>query len=126
FSTTTKVSGPNLVGKPSASTVAPYSMQPSSACTAGTLARNASSTASRCPGWAVMIATTWSMAVVSSVHDDRSVPPPPPFAKTCYGWQRDRGGGHERNRSHRNAPGRRRPCAGRDRLLRHQGRGGQA
>ena len=39
FSMTTKVSGPNLAnGPPSVSTVAPYSMQPFSACTAGTLA----------------------------------------------------------------------------------------
>jgi hypothetical protein len=38
FSTTTNVSGPNLAnGPPSTSTVAPYSMQPFSACTAGTL-----------------------------------------------------------------------------------------
>jgi hypothetical protein len=44
-----------------ASTTAPYSIQPSSACTAGTLARNASSTRSHWPGLAVMIATTWIM-----------------------------------------------------------------
>jgi hypothetical protein len=62
FSTTTKVSGPSFVWKPpmpSASIAGPYSMQPSSAWTAGRLARKASSTLSRRPGFVVMIARTW-------------------------------------------------------------------
>src|SRR5476651_1783055 len=62
FSSTRNVSEPNLVWNeptPSASVAGPYSMQPASACTAGTLARNASRIASRLPGLAVMMATTW-------------------------------------------------------------------
>ena len=61
LSTTTKVSSPNLAGwlpASAQSTVAVYSMQPASACTAGTFARKASSTLSRVPGFAVMIAST--------------------------------------------------------------------
>ena len=62
FSMTTKVSGPNLAnGPPSVSTVAPYSMQPFSACTAGTLALKFLRISSRLPGLAVMMATTWIM-----------------------------------------------------------------
>src|SRR5207247_3432359 len=62
FSTTTKVSGPNLAnGPPSVSIVAPYSMQPFSACTAGTLALKFLSISSRLPGLAVMMAMTWIM-----------------------------------------------------------------
>src|SRR3954464_10758303 len=45
----------------STSTAAPYSMQPASACTAGTFAWKCSSTAARWPGFAVMMATTWIM-----------------------------------------------------------------
>src|SRR5687767_11982044 len=62
FSTTTKVSGPYLVwtgSAGSASTAAPYSMQPFSARTAGTLARKCLSTSSRFPGFAVITAMTW-------------------------------------------------------------------
>src|SRR6185503_20847274 len=62
FSTTTKVSGPYLVctgSAGSASTAAPYSMQPRSARTLGTLARKCLSTSSRLPGLAVMTAMTW-------------------------------------------------------------------
>ena len=64
FSITTNVSGPSLVwkGGPSASTAGAYSMQPSSAWTAGMLARKASSTRSRMPGFAVMMARTWIKA----------------------------------------------------------------
>src|SRR5882672_53072 len=65
FSMTRKLSGPHLVwnGRAlSASTAAPYSMQPFSARTAGTLARNACRIASRLPGLAVMTAMTWIMA----------------------------------------------------------------
>src|SRR5260221_13071681 len=61
FSMTTKVSGPNLANWPSVSTVAPYSMQPFSACTAGTLALKFLSISSRLPGLAVMMAMTWIM-----------------------------------------------------------------
>src|SRR5271154_2355248 len=60
FSTTTKVSSPNLApGPPSASITGPYSIQPSSAWTAGMLARNRASTSSRLPGLVVMMASTW-------------------------------------------------------------------
>src|SRR4051794_19231180 len=45
----------------STSTAAPYSMQPASACTAGTFAWKCSSTVARWPGFAVMMATTWIM-----------------------------------------------------------------
>src|SRR5271166_4697253 len=45
----------------------PYSMQPSSAWTAGTLARNSLRIASRMPGLAVMMATTWIMDRCSRV-----------------------------------------------------------
>jgi hypothetical protein len=61
FSTTTKVSGPYFVWTAkagSASTAAPYSMQPFSARTAGTLARKCLRTSSRLPGLAVMTAMT--------------------------------------------------------------------
>src|SRR5258707_12283703 len=62
FSMTTKVSAPNLAnGPPSVSTVAPYSMQPFSACTAGTLALKFLSISSRLPGLAVMMAITMFM-----------------------------------------------------------------
>ena len=50
----------------SASMVAVYSMQPCSARTAAVLARKASSTLARWPGWAVMTATTWIMRALSS------------------------------------------------------------
>ncbi len=40
-------------------------MQPASACTAGMLARNASSTCSRMPGFVVMMARTWIISVSS-------------------------------------------------------------
>src|SRR5216684_1033973 len=65
FSTATKVSGPSLAWfapQPSASIAGAYSMQPASAWTAGMLARNAASTASRWPGLAVIMARTWIMA----------------------------------------------------------------
>jgi sarcosine oxidase gamma subunit len=61
FSTTTKVSGPNAVWNfraGCASTAAPYSMQPFSALTAGTLARKCVRMFSRWPGLAVMTAMT--------------------------------------------------------------------
>ena len=64
FSTTTKVSPPKRACSgptPSASTVAVYSMHPSSAFTAGTLAWNASSIRPRKPGLAAITATTWTM-----------------------------------------------------------------
>src|SRR5487761_1448753 len=66
FSISTKVSAPNFAcmpPAPSASIAGPYSMQPASARTAGTLARNAARICSRMPGLAVMIATTWIMAL---------------------------------------------------------------
>src|SRR5487761_353181 len=69
FSMTTKVSGPNLAWKlptPSASIAGPYSMQPFSAWTAGTLARNASRICSRMPGLAVMTATMWIISGLPS------------------------------------------------------------
>jgi hypothetical protein len=55
------VSSPNLVWMlpaPSASMVATYSMQPSSACTYGTLAWKAARISARLPGFAVMTAMT--------------------------------------------------------------------
>src|SRR5258708_677357 len=61
-STTTKVSAPNFAsGPPSTSMVAPSSMQPFSACTAGTLALKFLRISSRLPGLAVMMAMTWIM-----------------------------------------------------------------
>ena len=66
FSTTMKVSAPNFfwnAGPGSASTAAPYSMQPGSAFTLGTFARNSLRTKSRLPGWAVRMAITWIMLV---------------------------------------------------------------
>src|SRR4029079_14583910 len=62
FSTTMNVSGPSAawnLSTGSESIAAPYSMQPGSARTFGTLARNARSTCSRMPGLAVMTAITW-------------------------------------------------------------------
>src|ERR1035441_3884570 len=61
FSTTTNVSSPYFAGELGASITGPYSMQPASACTAGTLARNAARTVSRWPGLVVMTARTWIM-----------------------------------------------------------------
>src|SRR5262249_29430555 len=64
FSMTRRVSGPHFVwnfSAFSASTAAPYSMQPFSARTAGTLARKWRSISSRLPGLAVMTAITWIM-----------------------------------------------------------------
>src|SRR4030081_2526045 len=72
FSMTRKLSEPQRGwnGKAfSASTAAPYSMQPFSARTAGQLARNACRIASRLPGLAVMTAMTWIMALLSQ-HDE--------------------------------------------------------
>src|SRR5258708_12217344 len=66
FSTMTAVSGPILVCagcSMAASMVGPYSMQPFSASTLGTLARNAARKASRMPGFTVMMAMTWIMSV---------------------------------------------------------------
>src|SRR2546422_9894723 len=60
-----KVSGPQRVwiGRAfSASTAAPYSMQPFSARTAGALGRNACRIASRLPGLAGMTAMTWGLS----------------------------------------------------------------
>src|SRR6185503_8364155 len=71
FSTTTKLSGPYLVwmgSAGSASTAAPYSMQPFSALTAGTLARKCVRMASRWPGLAVMTAMTWIISFSPSVE----------------------------------------------------------
>ena len=69
FSTTMKLSAPIgvCIGPASADIDRPglYSMQPSSACTAGMLARNADSSRSRWPGCAVMMARTWIMAKLS-------------------------------------------------------------
>src|SRR5215470_4432358 len=70
FSITRKVSGPYFVWKDGAfsvSTAAPYSMQPFSARTAGTLARKCLSTCSRMPGLVVRTATTWIMAQAPSL-----------------------------------------------------------
>src|SRR6478752_1286118 len=81
FSTTTKVSGPNLVWNepmPSVSTVAPYSMQPFSAFTAGTLARKWPRISSRLPGLAVMTAMTWIMMLSPSLSS-------PPAAQHAAG-----------------------------------------
>src|SRR3954463_436229 len=62
FSTTRKVSVPHFVWNASAfsaSTAAPYSMQPFSLWTFGTLARKCCRTSARLPGLAVMTAMTW-------------------------------------------------------------------
>ena len=64
FSMKKNASGPSLVCSPrpvSASSTGPYSMQPFSAWTAGTLALKFASTSARLPGLAVMMATTWIM-----------------------------------------------------------------
>src|SRR5215213_8848997 len=73
FSMTRNVSGPHFVWNASAfsaSTAAPYSIQPFSAWTFGTLARNASRIVARLPGFAVMTAITWIMLVLLLVQDD--------------------------------------------------------
>src|ERR1051326_571394 len=64
FSITRNVSAPQRVWNASAlsaSTAAPYSMQPFSACTFGTLALKCSRIFGRWPGLAVMTAMTWIM-----------------------------------------------------------------
>src|SRR5258706_13564739 len=74
FSITRKVSSPHFFWNASAlwaSTAAPYSMQPCSARTAGTLARNASRIAARLPGLAVMISTTWIILRFLFVQEDQ-------------------------------------------------------
>src|SRR5258708_37639592 len=66
FSMTMKVSAPYFAwkdGPGSASMAAPYSMQPFSAFTFGTLARNSFSMASRLPGLAVRTAITWIIVI---------------------------------------------------------------
>src|SRR5262245_13218876 len=70
FSTTTNASAPYFVctgSAGSASTAAPYSMQPFSARTAGTIWRQCFRTSSLFPGLAVMTAMTWIMLSAPSV-----------------------------------------------------------
>src|SRR5258708_3157855 len=74
FSITRKVSSPHFFWNGSAlsaSTAAPYSMQPCSARTAGTLARNASRIAARLPGLAGMTATTGIILRLLFVQEDQ-------------------------------------------------------
>src|SRR6185503_12114470 len=79
FSITRKVSSPHFfwIGSAGAASIAaPYSMQPFSARTAGTLARKCLRISSRLPGLAVSTATTWIMVfllALLSVVDLRSV-----------------------------------------------------
>src|SRR5262245_25300882 len=74
FSITRNASGPHLVWNGSAfseSTAPPYSMQPFSARTAGTLALKCLRISPRLPGLAVMTATTWIMTLPSLQVVDR-------------------------------------------------------
>src|SRR5258706_5008630 len=74
FSITRKVSSPHFFWNASAlwaAAAAPSPMPPSSARTAGTLARNASRIAARLPGLAVMIATTWIILRFLFVQEDQ-------------------------------------------------------
>src|SRR5947207_13688867 len=69
FSIARNVSSPHFfctASALSASIAAPYSMQPCSARTAGTLARKAARISARLPGLAVMTAMTWIMALLKN------------------------------------------------------------
>src|SRR5437773_3229464 len=71
FSMARNVSGPHFACNGSAfsaSIAAPYSIQPISERTAGTLARKAARISARLPGLAVMTAMTWIMALL--LEDD--------------------------------------------------------
>src|SRR5262245_10575259 len=92
---TTIASGPYLEAKDgagSASTAAPYSMQPFSAWTLGTLARKCLRTSSRLPGLVVRTATTWIMRRAPWAGSPLGLGPPILLAGAeRLGW----GGGRE-------------------------------